>query len=297
MVFLVTGASGFIGSHLCDGLKKTHKVVALVRDHVPSKWLDEALEGCIKVRGDVNDYFGLLRMINQYEVDGVFHLAAQSIVKTAYRDPVNCFQTNIMGTVNVLEACRQVCVKKVLIQSTDKVYGNRKDAGTCDPVVPTEPYGTSKAAADLIAQTYANTYNMNVVVSRCCNVYGYDLSNRIVPNTVRSCLLLQSPIIYKNDNSKRQYIYISDVVKSLTFLMKEETKGVYNIGTYDILNQSDVVLEILKFFPSLAPKYVEKPGLREIFSQSLHPSLPTWEPVSFEEGIKLTINDFRKYGW
>jgi len=300
MTALVTGATGFIGSHLVNELKKKEKVIILVRDVMPSKWLEEALDGCVKVRGDINDYFCLLRVMNRYQVDKVFHLAALSIVKTAYRDPINCFQTNVMGTVNVLEAARQLNVERVLVQSTDKVYGNTEDATLCSELQPTEPYGTSKVCADYITRTYAQVYGMRAIVSRMCNVYGLDYSNRVVPNTIRSCLRGEPPIIYKDDSSKRQYIYIDDAVRALRFLMDMyPTFLEANIATNDILTQEDVVLRILQFFPTLKPKYVDKPEIRQVRSQSMRVVTwpPHWEPeVEFHEGVLLTIEAFRRYG-
>ena len=296
MRVLVTGATGFIGSHLCKALAdKGHEVIALVRDVRPSRWLREALRSCVKVRGDVTDYFSILRPINHYEVDAVAHLAAMSIVKTAYKDPINCFRTNVMGTIHVLEACRQIGVEKVLIQSTDKVFGNQIGATKDSRLIPTEPYGTSKICTDVAAQCFMNTYGMNIVITRCCNVYGFDpFNNRIVPNTVKACLRGESPIIYKGDTSSRQYIYIDDVVNSMICLIENDVKGIFNIASHYVRNQEEVVLEILRHFPGLKPKYVEKPRLKEIHHQSMVPDLPE-KCTSFSEGIRLTIEKFKEY--
>jgi len=304
MMILVTGASGFIGSHLCKKLtEKGEKVIAQIHNWVPSKWLSEALRNCIKVRGDIRDFAFLRRIIARYEISRVYHLAAVSIVKTAFRDPINVFDVNVMGTVKLLEACRQIGVKKVIVQSTDKVYGEQENAVVWKtPLIPTEPYGTSKICADVIAQSYTKTYGMNIIITRPCNTYGFDLSNRIVPNTIRACLRGQSPIIYKNDKSKRQYIYVEDLTSALIYLMEHEPSWItsqlnaVNIATEDILDQEQVVLKILEFFPELEPRYVEKPRLKEIKSQSMIPSDFGWKPkYSFGEGIELTIGKFKRY--
>jgi len=125
MRIFITGATGFIGSHLCKFLKdRGEEVVSLIHDCIIwTPWLEESVKPTIKVHGDVRDFHFLKRVINQYEIDAVVHLAAQSIVKRAYKDPVNTFDINVVGTVNVLEACRQLDVEKVIVQSTDKVYG------------------------------------------------------------------------------------------------------------------------------------------------------------------------------
>lgn len=298
LTYLVTGCSGFIGSHLINELKKKERVVGLIRDCKPSLWFHEVLEDIILVRGDVRDLKLLKRVINQYEVDRVFHLAAFSIVKRAYRDPVNTFETNIMGTVNVLEACRQVGVERIVFLSTDKVYGNLEKATTRDTIQATEVYGTSKACAGLIAQTYASIYDLPVMAIRLCNVYGYDpYNNRIVPNTIKTALQCENPIIYKNDYSKRQYIYVDDAVNALTFAMENFTQSeVVNVGTPDIMTQEGVVLSILKFFPGLEPDYVDRPPYKEIRSQSMQSNLAGWKPrYSFDEGIVETILLFNKY--
>jgi len=295
MRILVTGATGFIGSHLVNYLKKNHKVVAVVRDCFRTKWLREALEGTIRARGDIRDFHFLKRVINQYDISHVVHLAALSIVKKAHKDPINTFETNVMGTVKLLEACRQLEAEKVLMQSTDKVYGNQMGATIDSPLIPTEPYGTSKICADVVAQSFMKTYGMNIVVTRCCNVYGYDpFNDRIIPNTIKACIRGESPIIYRNYDSKRQYIFIEDVVDVIEKLLMYEGEGIFNIATPEIKTQEEVVLEILKYFPKLKPKYVEKPRIKEIKSQSIVPDFPKgWIP--FEIGISRTIDSFYKY--
>jgi len=302
---LVTGATGFIGSHLVKTLvERGEKIIAVTHDHKlgVNKWLHHQLRKTIKVNGDVRDIHFLKRIMTQYEIDKVYHLAAQSIVKHAWKDPVNTFDINVMGTVVLLEACRQLEIPKILIQSSDKVYGNQMDTTSESELKPTEPYGASKIAMDVAAQSFAQTYGMNIVISRPCNCYGLDYANRIVPNTIRNCLRGESPIIYKNDNSQRQYIFISDLVSALIFLMETKQNGAFNIGTTDIMGQEQVVHEILKHFPHLTSQYVKREReLKEIKNQSMK-----WDKIrklgwkskfSFSEGINLTVKAFRRYGW
>jgi len=297
MNVFVTGATGFIGSHLVDKLKKGHYVVALVRDIVPSRWLAEALDGCVMVRGDVRNSSLLKRIINQYRVERVYHLSAQAIVSSALRNPIETFDVNVMGTLNILEACRQFHVDKVLVMSTDKVFGKQMNATEQSKLIPTEPYGTSKICQDYIARCWTETYGMNVIVPRSCNVYGLDSSNRIIPNTVRSCLRGEQPIVYEGEKTLREYIYVTDLVEALVMLMESQKSGAFNVTTNELKTQEEVVLEILRHFPHLSPRYIKRgKPVKEIQSQSMICSDFGWKPRhSFGEGAKLTIEKFKQY--
>jgi len=295
MRVFITGVSGFIGSHLAKKLNdEGHVVVGLVRDYLPLKWLDLALKGSFLVRGDVRDFNLLKRVLNDYQVDWCIHLAAKSIVGLATKDPVDTFSTNILGTVNVLEACRQLDVEKTHIQSTDKVYSDTLDATEESPLKATEPYSASKVSVDVIAQAYMKTYGMKVLIPRSCNVFGLDYSIRIIPNTVRSCLRGESPVIYEGEQSARQYIYIDDEVETLTFLM-EQFSGVVNIpGHYR--TQGEVVMEVLKHFPHLTPRWVKREAPKEIVRQSMKSRIVRDLPrTSFERGIALTVESFKEW--
>lgn len=299
MNIFIDGATGFIGSHMMNKLKEEHKVVMLFRDCVWNDWLKEAREGCVRVRGDVLNFRLLKRVLSQYEIEQVYHFAAQAIVRVAQKDPIGCFNTNVMGTVNILEACRQLDVDKVLVMSTDKIFGNVMNAHTKTPLSATEPYGTSKACQDLIAQTFLETYGMNIIVPRSCNAYGYDLSNRIIPNTIRACLRGESPVIFEGEETRRQYICITDLCEALIHLMKHHSyKGVYNIATDNVLTQEEVVKTICDFF-SISPRYVKrKKPIHEIKSQSMICSSFGWRhKYSFRDGIKETIKRFKRYGF
>lgn len=268
--------------------------------HTPwGKWLADALQQTTIVFGDILNIKVLRRILADYDINHVYHLASQAIVKTALKDPTTTFETNIMGAVNILEASRQIGVDRVLVMSTDKAYGNRLNAEPDDPLVSTGIYETSKSCEDLIAQAYMQTYDMLILIPRACNCYGYDLSPRIVPNTVRSCLRGEPPIAYEGEETERQYIYVEDLCDALIHLTKHTNyKGVYNISTNDFLNQKSVVIEICKFFP-LSPHFIkrEKP-IKELKSNSMVCSNFGWKPQhTFHEGIKKTIEAFRKFGF
>lgn len=303
MRVFVTGGSGFIGSHLVNELKNENEVVVLIRDR-PSgtspwgKWVVKVLNGCCLVFGDVLNARLLRRVLAEYRVEYVYHLAAQAVVSTALKDPFGTFQTNVLGTLSILEACRQVGVDKVLVMSTDKVYGNRMNSVEIDRLVSTGIYETSKACQDLVAQAFNHAYASNVLIARACNCYGFDFSPRIVSNTIRACLRGESPVIFEGERSLRQYIYVEDLCNALIHLMRHAPRGIYNIATPDIFNQEQVVKTILKLFPDLKPQYMKREAPKEIHSQSMVCSNFGWKPRhTFGEGIKETIKSFRKYGY
>jgi len=301
MSVLVTGACGFIGSHLVKRLREDgEEVISLIHDcPVWTEWLKESVKPTIKVHGDIRDLRFLKRVIVNYEISRIYHLASQSIVRHAIKDPVGTFDVNVMGTIKLLEAARQADADKVLIMSTDKVLGNKEEATEDDPYEPIEPYNGSKICGEIVAKTYMKAYDLDIVMPRSCNAYGYDPSNnRIVPNTVKACLRGEPPAIFLGEETHRQYIYITDLCEALVTLM-ERGRGVYNVATSDVKTQSEVVHEVLKHFPGLKPRYVRRDRPVEIERQwMVARKLWDWKPrVGFEEGIKLTIGAFRRYGF
>jgi len=318
MNVFVTGGSGFIGSHVCQKLSEKHKVITLIRDMPPRqgswrRWLDEALAQTAIVVGDVLNESLLRRILADYQITTVVHCAAQAIVSTAQEDPLSTFQVNVQGTANLLEACRAVPVQTLYVVSTDKVYGAKTEASEGDPLVSTGIYETSKVCEDMIAQAYARIYGLPIVIGRACNTYGYDLANRIVPNTIRTCMKGESPIIYQGEEAKRQYIYVKDHADAISFLLSKSPKlrsdfpislrypQIFNIGTSDILNQTEVVTEICKHYPNaeISIKLRPKP-LVELDSQWVNSSRLEsygWCPMyHFADGIDETIKMFEKHG-
>lgn len=306
MDILVTGGTGFIGSHFVAELKKRNNIVILMRDlssGLWTKWLNEALHGCTIVQGDLLNENVLRRILAEYNIAVTVHFAAQAIVSSALKDPFGTFQTNIIGTVNLLEACRQTDIKKIYVQSTDKIYGERMNAKEEDPIVSTGIYETSKACQDLAAQAFMETYGMHIVIARSCNAFGFDKASRIVSNTICSCLHGTPPIIYEEEKSKsvRQYIYVDDLVSAIRFLMAKTDKGIFNIATNDVLTQEEVVKKICLYFP-ISARYVKREKtLKEIKAQSMNWAKIKrlgWSPkFTFAKGIQETIKRFQTYGW
>ena len=221
---LVTGAQGFIGSWLVSRLLDEGARVAVLRRDVPaqSRFGIEGLEERVDVvQGDLVDFDSLVRALNEYEVRAVFHLGAQTIVGTANRSPMSTWETNMRGTYTLLEACRTVGVvgspiERIVVASSDKAYGSHDTLPYDETFAlqPEYPYDVSKAATDMISRSYALTYGLPVAVTRLANVYGGGDFNysRIVPDTIRSLLRGERPVIRSDGTPERDFIYAADAV-------------------------------------------------------------------------------------
>jgi CDP-glucose 4,6-dehydratase len=218
----ITGCSGLLGSWLAAELvKQGANVVGLVRDGVPQSQLVRSgtIEQINVVHGDVCHYALIERTLAEYEIDTIFHLAAQTLVGIANRAPLSTFETNIQGTWTLLEAARRLPgIRAVVVASSDKAYGSQTELPYREeaPLQGRHPYDVSKSCADLIAQTYAHTYDLPVAVTRFANLYGGgDLNwNRIVPGTIRSVLGGERPVVRSDGSFKRDYIYVRDAVQA-----------------------------------------------------------------------------------
>ena len=221
MSILVTGAHGFVGSWLCERLlDQGERVVALRRDFRPdSRFVTAGLERrCVLAMADLTDYASLLRILGEHEIRTVFHLAAQAIVRRAGRGPLATWDSNVRGTYTLLEACRAGGdpVERIVVASSDKAYGDhdrlpyREDFD----LRPRHPYEVSKACADLIARSYAVSFDLPVAVTRLANVYGPgDLNwSRLVPETARALAEGRRPVIHSDGTPERDYLYVEDAV-------------------------------------------------------------------------------------
>ncbi|MBI2692026.1 MAG: NAD-dependent epimerase/dehydratase family protein [Solirubrobacterales bacterium] len=219
-VAFVTGAYGFIGGHLTKRLLAEGAEVVILRRDRPAHSLivlENDEPACSVALGDLSDHQSLLRVLNEYGVTTVFHLAAQAIVAVANRSPLSTFETNIRGTYNLLEAARLApTVERVVVASSDKAYGQHEDLPYREDakLQPTFPYDTSKAAADLVARSYAETYGLPVAVTRLANVYGGGDFNfsRLVPELARAIHAGQPPIIRSDGSPERDFVYVADAV-------------------------------------------------------------------------------------
>lgn len=311
---LVTGATGLVGGWLARRLLEAEAdVVCLVRDWVPqSEFVRARLIDRVKVvNGDVRSQSLLERVLGEYEIDTVIHLAAQTIVGIANRNPVSTFKSNIAGTWSLLEAARRSpAVKQIVIASSDKAYGEHKQLPYTEeaPLMGRHPYDVSKSCADLIAQSYAATYGLPVAITRCGNFYGGgDLNwNRIVPGTIRSVLRGQRPVIRSDGKFVRDYFYADDGAAANMLLAERLANNnalagqAFNFSNESQLTVSELVDRILKLMKSTLEPDVRNEAVNEIREQYLSArrarEVLGWKPLfTLDEGLRRTIDWYREF--
>ena len=311
----VTGGTGLVGGWLVKRLLDLGAdVVCLVRDWVPSSELlagREHLHRVTIVCGDVRHQATLERVLGEYEIDTVIHLAAQTIVGIANRNPVSTFDANIRGTWALLEACRRSpTVRQIVVASSDKAYGECTelpyDEGT--PLRGTHPYDVSKSCADLIAHTYANTYGTPVVITRCGNFYGGgDLNwNRIVPGTIRAVLRGERPVIRSDGQFVRDYFYVEDGAAAYTLLAERLAADrslagqAFNFSNEIQVTVLDVTRRILSLMGSALEPDIQNRATHEIRHQYLSAEkarqVLAWTPLfTLDEGLERTVAWYRAF--
>jgi CDP-glucose 4,6-dehydratase len=312
---LVTGATGLLGSWLTQELvARGAHVTCLVRDQVPRSRL--VTSGTIAtvhvVRAPLEDFQGVLRALNEYEVECVFHLAAQTIVGTASRSVLSTFEANIKGTWNVLEAARSLpqLVKRVVVASSDKAYGEHAKLPYSEdaPLVGRFPYDASKACAELLCASYAASFKLPVVTTRCGNLYGGgDLNfNRIVPGTIRSALLGERPIVRSNGKFVRDYFYVEDAAGAYLHLAEKMLEldlagEAFNFGTNEPKNVLEMVALVLAAAgrPELEP-VVQNQASNEIERQFLDCTKAQrklgWTPrFTMKDALARTVAWYREH--
>lgn len=311
---LVTGATGLVGGWLVKALlAEGADVVCLVRDWVPQCELVRRglLERVKVVRGDIGDQALLERVLGEYEVDTVFHLAAQTIVGVANRNPVATFETNIGGTWALLEACRRSpLVRQIVVASSDKAYGDQETLpyDETTPLQGQHPYDVSKSCADLIAHAYAVSYDLPVAITRCGNFYGGgDLNwNRIVPGTIRAVIRGQRPVIRSDGRYVRDYFYVEDGAAAYMLLaellaVRPELRGeAFNFSNELQIDVLTLVNTILTMMDSALTPEILNQASREIRHQYLSAAKArtqlSWRPrFDLAAGLQRTIKWYREY--
>jgi CDP-glucose 4,6-dehydratase len=311
---LVTGATGLVGAWLTRRLCEAGAdVVCLIRDWVPQSELvrSHTLEKVKVVRGDVREPELLERLMGEYQINTVFHLAAQTQVSVANRNAVSTFESNIRGTWNLLEACRHApTIQAVVVASSDKAYGPQKTLPYSEqmPLEGVFPYDVSKSCADMIAQCYGQTYDVPVAITRCGNFYGGgDLNwNRIVPSTIRSVVHGERPVIRSDGNYVRDYFYVEDGALAYMLLAerlaacKDMSGLAFNFSNELQVTVLQLVNRILTEMGSDLQPDIRNEASHEIRHQYLSAErarrMLNWGPAfTLDEGLKRTITWYREF--
>ncbi|MDW7729083.1 MAG: GDP-mannose 4,6-dehydratase [Bacillota bacterium] len=311
---MVTGSSGFLGGWLVRRLVEAGAdLVCPVRDWVPASQLISAglTEKVNLVRGDITDQGLLERALGEYEVKTVFHLAAQTIVPIANRNPVSTFESNIRGTWSLLEACRRSPnVEQIVTASSDKAYGEHESLPYSEEfsLQGAFPYDVSKSCSDLISQSYHATYSVPVTITRCGNFFGGgDLNwNRIVPGTIRSVLRGQRPVIRSDGQYIRDYFYIEDGAAAYMLLAEKMAEKsslageAFNFSNEIQLTVLELVNKILAVMKSDLEPDVRSEADHEIKHQYLSAEkarrMLGWSPLfSIDEALKRTVDWYRGF--
>lgn len=309
----ITGGTGFLGSYLVKKLVNYGaNVTMLVRDYIPQSniYRGEEYKKVNVVHGTLEDYLLIERTLGEYEIDTVFHLAAQAIVGVANRNPLGTFKSNIEGTWNILEAARKSpLIKRVIVASSDKAYGDQEKLPYDEnmPLQGKHPYDVSKSCADLIAQTYYETYKLPVCITRCGNLYGGgDLNfNRIIPQSIQSILNNKAPVIRSDGSFIRDYFYIEDAVDAYINLAEKVVElnlggQAFNFSNEIQLTVLELVNKILKIMGSSMKPIILNQGSNEIIHQYLSAkkarTILGWSPnYTIDEGLSKTIEWYKDF--
>ena len=311
---LITGATGLVGSWLTRRLVEAHAdVVCVIRDWIPQSELVRArtIEQVKVVRGDVRDRDFLERTLGEHEVEVVIHLAAQTIVGIANRNPVSTFESNIQGTWNLLEACRRSpLVKSIVIASSDKAYGDQEILPYSEetPLAGQHPYDVSKSCADLISGAYAKSYGLPVVITRCGNFYGGgDLNwNRIVTGTIRSLYRDQAPVIRSDGQFVRDYFYVEDGAAAYMLLAERLiTDPALRGHAFNFSNEIQItVLDLVQRISRLMNKNIQPVVLNQATNEIRHQYLSAekarrmlgWAPLfTLDQGLQATVQWYERF--
>ena len=310
----VTGATGLLGSWLCRALTDAGAdVVVLIRDWVPESefFQNDAFSSATVVRGDLVDEELLERVLNEYEIETVFHTAAQTIVGTANRGPLSTFESNVRGTWCLLEAVRRSpLVKQTVVASSDKAYGDHDELPYKEdaPLRGRHPYDVSKSCADLISQSYAHTYGLPICVTRCGNLFGGgDLNwNRLIPGTIRSVIRGEAPIIRSDGTYIRDYFYVEDAAIAYLLLAEKMDGGNFGGEAFNFSNeiQIDVLGVTKRIIELMNGNGLEPVILNEAQNEIKHQYLSAekarnvlgWTPqFTLDGGLERTIGWYRSF--
>jgi len=311
---LVTGAHGLLGAWLVNALlQRGVRVVAVRRDEPVASTLELlGLAGRVDVvHGDICEPGLIARALNEYDVDSVFHLAAQTLVGTANRAPLSTFETNIRGTWLLLEACRLHGTQSVIVASSDKAYGRQRELPYTElqALTPTFPYDVSKAAADLLARSYWHTFSLPVAVTRFANLYGGGDTNRsrLIPEAIGAALSGRAPVIRSDGSPERDFLYVQDAAEAYLAIWQALLGGqghgeAFNAGGGQPFRVLDVVELICRLAGGSLRPEIRGQGVphgeidRQWVDATKLATLTGWSPaVGIEEGLRRTIEWYREH--
>ncbi|MEW6087936.1 MAG: GDP-mannose 4,6-dehydratase [bacterium] len=310
---LVTGYEGFLGSNLTKWLLNNKaRIIGIDIDVRRDKTIltENDYDKITVIKGNISDFDFLKEIISKYKIEIIFHLAAEAIVERALKDPLKTFSSNIEGTWNILEACRQYGkVGTIIIASSDKAYGSHKKLPYKEdaPLIGNHPYDVSKSCADLIAYAYYHTYNLPVAVTRCGNIYGPGDFNfsRIIPDAIR-CLITGETLLIRSDGRfTRDYVYVDDIVNGYVMLAEKMKKKKLQGEVFNFSDENPLaVIKLLEIISALTKQKLNYRVLNkakyEIKDQFLDSSkarrLLGWKPkYTLKEGFKETIEWYKRY--
>jgi CDP-glucose 4,6-dehydratase len=316
MTALVTGAHGFIGSWIAERLLSDGERVVVLRRHGDgeSRFDADGLHAlCDVADASLQDLSSLMRAVNEYEVDVVFHLAAQTTVSAATASPFATWEANVRGTYNLLEACRLAGGGRdirVVVASSYHAYGAHGGRPYRESFAlrATRPYEASKACADLLARCYARTWDMPVAVTRLANVYGGgDLDfSRLVPDAARTLVSGERPVIRSDGTPERDFLYVEDAVEAYLAvaesLARPELRGrAWNAGS----GASDALVDVVRGVITasgldLEPEIQGTPRPGDIDRQYLDSTAAReelgWEPRwDLDSGLRETYSWYERY--
>ncbi|AFE10122.1 dTDP-glucose 4,6-dehydratase [Corallococcus sp. CA049B] len=307
MNVLVTGGCGFIGSNLVKYLRRERpdwKIVNLDKLTYAGNLETLAdLEGDprhVFVRGDIANRELVEHLIVQHGIDAVMHLAAESHVDRSILGPEVFIHTNVLGTQQLLEACRARGVKRFLMVSTDEVYGSLGPTGAfteTSPLQPSSPYSASKTSSDLVALAYHHTFKMDVVVTRCSNNYGrYQFPEKLIPLMVVNALHDKPLPVYGDGANVRDWLHVDDHCQGLLVALEKGRAGeVYNIGGGSERRNIEIVkgiLGLLKKPESLIQYVADRPGHDRRYAidpTKIRTELGYQPKHTFEQGLAETV--------
>jgi CDP-glucose 4,6-dehydratase len=294
---LITGINGFLANRLIDFSGENVFGISRSDNHKTGE------KRCPIYYGDILDLEFLKRVISDLEIEVIYHCAAQSIVRIANTNPRYCFEDNVMGTVNILEAVRQVNPKiKVVCASSDKAYGEHITLPYLEDMAlqSGDPYSTSKACGDLVAQSYHKSYGLDVNIVRSANIYGGDMNlSRLIPNTINKILKGEQPEIYSGVMEfKREFIFVDDVCRAYNVIAEKGKPGeAYNVGTGEVYKVGDLIKEICNIMGWEGGIKIKEKSFTEITTQYLSSEKIKelgWEhEIDINLGLEKTIEFYK----